>query len=75
MTVDLISDQEVAQAVTKTEALDLLRTVDYEMSLRTLDRHIAAGDIRKVRYRNGRVKLVRSDVLALAVPVAEGRVS
>jgi len=56
-----------AITVTKADALTMWPE-DERPSLRTLERYIAEGKIRKETYHNGRVKLVLSDIQALLTP-------
>lgn len=46
------------------EAADMLG-----VSVRTIRRYIATGKLTAIRYHNGRVRLIRSEVIELAKPV------
>jgi len=61
---------ELHDAVTKADALEVLAQAGESVSMRTLDRYIADGKIRRYKFHNGRVKLNLDDVLALTTPMA-----
>jgi hypothetical protein len=72
------------QTVTESQNSDVLVSKDEALALwpqserptiRTLDRYIADGKIRKAKFHNGRVKLHKADVLALLAPDDEGAAS
>lgn len=65
--MSMTDSQETPQLVTKDEALDLWPAAE-RPTVRTLDRYIADGKIRKAKFHNGRVKVHRSDVIALLAP-------
>lgn len=60
---------ELRDSVTKAEALTVLAEAGEQVSMRTLDRYISDGKIRRYKFHNGRVKLNRDDVLALTAPM------